>query len=63
MIYGSVLEAIGHTPLVGLDVGAPDGVDVYAKLEMQNLFAMKDRVARHCIRERKTQGHARRRRG
>jgi len=56
MIYGSVLDAIGHTPLIRLDVGAPDGVDVYAKLEMQNLFAMKDRVALNCIKEAKRRG-------
>jgi cysteine synthase A len=44
-----VIEAIGDTPLVRLRMPAPDGVQVFAKLEMQNLYAMKDRVARNII--------------
>ncbi|MCZ7476246.1 PLP-dependent cysteine synthase family protein [Micromonospora sp. WMMC273] len=44
-----VIDAIGHTPLVRLRLGESSGVAVYAKLEMQNLFAMKDRVARRII--------------
>ena len=46
MRHESVVDAIGHTPVVRLAVDAPEGVEVYAKLELQNLFAMKDRVAR-----------------
>ncbi|WP_416969918.1 pyridoxal-phosphate dependent enzyme [Streptomyces sp. 4F14] len=49
MIYGSMHEAIGRTPLVRLRLDAPSGVEVYAKLELANPFAMKDRVARHII--------------
>ncbi|MFF2013535.1 pyridoxal-phosphate dependent enzyme [Streptomyces sp. NPDC058195] len=49
MIYGSMYEAIGRTPLVRLRLDAPSGVEVYAKLELANPFAMKDRVARHII--------------
>ncbi len=45
----NLIDAIGGTPLVRLDVPAADGVRVYAKLEMHNLFAMKDRVARNII--------------
>src|ERR1700733_706056 len=41
-----MIDALGHTPLVRLELG---GATVYAKLEMQNLFAMKDRVARQAI--------------
>lgn len=49
MRYESVIDGIGHTPVVRLRVPAPPGVEVFAKLEMQNLFAMKDRVARQVI--------------
>jgi cysteine synthase A len=56
MIYESVLDAIGHTPLVRLSLDAPSGVEVYAKLEMQNLFAMKDRVARNIVLEARKSG-------
>ena len=49
MLFDSVIDAIGATPLVSLRVPAIDGVRVHAKLEMQNLFAMKDRVARQII--------------
>lgn len=56
MSYDSVLAAIGHTPLVRLALDVPDGVEVYAKLEMQNLFAMKDRVACNIITEAKRSG-------
>ncbi|MFD7900786.1 pyridoxal-phosphate dependent enzyme [Kitasatospora sp. NPDC059747] len=52
----SVIDGIGHTPAVRLRVDAPDGVEVFAKLEMQNLFAMKDRVARQVILEARRTG-------
>ncbi|KND33192.1 pyridoxal-phosphate dependent enzyme [Streptomyces acidiscabies] len=56
MIYGSMHEAIGRTPLVRLRLDAPSGVEVYAKLELANPFAMKDRVARHIILRARSQG-------
>jgi cysteine synthase A len=56
MRYESVVDAIGHTPVVRLCVGEPVGVEVYAKLELQNLFAMKDRVARRVITEARRSG-------
>jgi cysteine synthase A len=49
MRFDSVIDAIGHTPLIRLSIPAADSVEVYAKLELQNLFAMKDRVAKHAI--------------
>jgi S-sulfo-L-cysteine synthase (3-phospho-L-serine-dependent) len=49
VIFDSVIDVIGTTPLACLRVPAVAGVRVYAKLEMQNLFAMKDRVARQII--------------
>jgi cysteine synthase/biotin carboxylase len=54
--FNSVIDAIGHTPLVRLRVPAPDDVEVYAKLELQNLFAMKDRVAKQVVTEAKRSG-------
>ena len=55
MRYDSVVDAIGHTPLVRLRVDA-GGVEVYAKLELQNLFAMKDRVAKQVILDARASG-------
>jgi cysteine synthase A len=56
MRHESVLDAIGQTPLVRLRLPAAEGVEVYAKLEMQNLFAMKDRVARQVILDARRSG-------
>jgi cysteine synthase A len=56
MRFDSVVDAIGHTPLVRLQVPAPDGVEVYAKLELANLFAMKDRVAKQVILDARRTG-------
>jgi cysteine synthase len=47
--FDSVIDAIGHTPLVKLSFGSHVEADIYAKLEMQNLYGMKDRVARQAI--------------
>lgn len=56
MRYESIIDTIGHTPLVRLVMDAPEGVEVYAKLELQNLFAMKDRVARQVILDARRTG-------
>ncbi|MFG2713698.1 pyridoxal-phosphate dependent enzyme [Streptomyces goshikiensis] len=56
MLSQNVIDAIGHTPLVRLRLGAGRGVAVYAKLEMNNLFAMKDRVAKQIITEARGTG-------
>jgi cysteine synthase/biotin carboxylase len=56
MRHESVLDAIGQTPLVRLRLPATGGVEVYAKLELQNLFAMKDRVARQVILDARESG-------
>ncbi|MFI5557869.1 pyridoxal-phosphate dependent enzyme [Amycolatopsis japonica] len=55
MIFDDLVDAVGHTPLVRLRT-APADVTVLAKLELQNLFAMKDRVARQVIREARENG-------
>lgn len=49
MAHDSLIEAIGHTPLVRLRLPQGVGAQGYVKLESQNLFAMKDRVARQII--------------
>jgi S-sulfo-L-cysteine synthase (3-phospho-L-serine-dependent) len=49
MTYDNVLDAIGHTPLVRLRPATDSGAEIYAKMEMQNFFGMKDRVAKQAI--------------
>ncbi|MFI9123658.1 pyridoxal-phosphate dependent enzyme [Streptomyces bikiniensis] len=56
MLFTSMVDAIGHTPLVQLRHEAATGVGVYAKLELQNPFAMKDRVARNIILQARRTG-------
>ncbi|MBQ1114815.1 pyridoxal-phosphate dependent enzyme [Streptomyces anulatus] len=56
MRYESMIAAIGGTPLVRLRVPAAPTVQVYAKLELQNPFAMKDRVARNALLEARRVG-------
>src|SRR5829696_1254613 len=56
MRFDGVIDAIGQTPLVRLALPAPEGAAVYAKLEMQNLYAMKDRVAKQVILEARRTG-------
>lgn len=51
MRFDGILDAIGHTPLIRLRIGTAPEVEVYAKLELANLFGMKDRVARHAVLE------------
>lgn len=51
MRFDGILDAIGHTPLVRLRIGTAPEVEVYAKLELSNLYGMKDRVARHAVLE------------
>jgi S-sulfo-L-cysteine synthase (3-phospho-L-serine-dependent) len=52
MRFDDILEAIGHTPLVRLR--GPG--EAYAKLELQNLFAMKDRVAKQVLLDARRTG-------
>ncbi|MBV9452447.1 MAG: pyridoxal-phosphate dependent enzyme [Streptosporangiaceae bacterium] len=56
MLYESMTTVIGSTPLVRLRLDAPPGVEVFAKLELQNPFGMKDRVARNALLEAKRVG-------
>ncbi|MBO2535977.1 PLP-dependent cysteine synthase family protein [Rummeliibacillus suwonensis] len=45
----SIINAIGNTPLISLELDKESKASVYAKLEMQNPFGMKDRVAKTII--------------
>ncbi|MCM4083108.1 pyridoxal-phosphate dependent enzyme [Paractinoplanes hotanensis] len=55
MRFDSVLDAIGHTPLVRLRTGRAEA-HLHAKLELQNLFAMKDRVAKRVVLQARAAG-------
>lgn len=45
-LYGSILETVGNTPTVRVDKLAPEGVELYVKLEAFNpLGSVKDRLA------------------
>jgi S-sulfo-L-cysteine synthase (3-phospho-L-serine-dependent) len=59
MIYSDVLSAIGHTPLLRLSSTPDSGPEVFAKLELQNFFGMKDRVAKQVIGHAKSTGELR----
>ena len=46
MIYDSILDTIGDTPVIRLNKMAPDGVEMYVKVESFNPMAsVKDRLA------------------
>lgn len=57
MIYDSILDTIGNTPVVKLNNIAPDNVTVYVKLEMFNpLSSVKDRLAHAIIKDAEDKG-------
>ena len=44
--YSSILETVGHTPVVRINRLAPEGIDLYVKIEAFNpLGSVKDRLA------------------
>ena len=44
--FQSILETVGHTPVVRINRLAPDGVNLYVKIEAFNpLGSVKDRLA------------------
>jgi cysteine synthase A len=58
--YDSVLDAIGNTPLVRLSQLAPEGVNLYAKVESMNpMGSVKDRMARAVIEAAERSGQLR----
>ncbi len=57
MIYNSILDTIGRTPVVRLNQIAPDGVDMYVKVESFNPMAsVKDRLAFAIINDAENRG-------
>ena len=58
MLYGNIIEAIGHTPLVELPRLSPSpAVRLYAKLEGANpTGSVKDRIARQMVHEAEREG-------
>ncbi len=57
MIYNSILETIGHTPVVKINRLAPTHVDMYVKIEFFNpLSSVKDRLAHAIIQDAESRG-------
>jgi cysteine synthase A len=57
MIYDSILDTIGHTPVVKLHRVAPEHVTVYVKIEAFNpLGSVKDRLALAIINDAENKG-------
>lgn len=57
MIYDSILDTIGSTPVVRLNHIAPDNADIYVKIEAFNPMAsVKDRLAYAIIRDAEDRG-------
>jgi cysteine synthase A len=58
--YENILDTIGHTPLVRLNRLAPEGVNVYVKVESFNpMGSVKDRMARAVIEAAERSGELR----
>ncbi|MEE2683729.1 MAG: cysteine synthase A [Pseudomonadota bacterium] len=57
MIYESVLQTIGNTPVVKLSKTSPEGIDIFVKLESFNpLSSVKDRLAFAIIDDAEKKG-------
>jgi len=57
MIYNSILETIGNTPVVRINRMAPDHVDLYVKVESFNPMAsVKDRLAFAIVNDAEKKG-------
>jgi cysteine synthase A len=57
MIYDSILDTIGNTPVVRLNRIAPDGVEMFVKVEAFNpLGSVKDRLAFAIVNDAEQRG-------
>ena len=57
MIYNNILETIGSTPVIRINRMAPDGIDMYVKVEAFNPMAsVKDRLAIGIIEDAERKG-------
>ena len=55
--YDNILDTIGNTPLVRLNKLAPEGVNLYVKVEAFNpMGSVKDRMAREVIEQAERAG-------
>ncbi len=55
--FASILEAVGNTPVVKINRLAPDGIDLYVKVEAFNpLGSVKDRLALGIIEDAEKRG-------
>ena len=56
-IYNNVRETIGNTPIIKINKLAPDGVNIYVKVESFNPMAsVKDRLALGVIEDAEKRG-------
>lgn len=57
MLFDDIVQAVGHTPLVGLPRLSPPGYQLYLKLEGHNpTGSVKDRVAKYLIERAEKNG-------
>ena len=57
MIYESILDTIGRTPIVRLNKMAPNGITMYVKVEAFNPMAsVKDRLAFAIVNDAEQRG-------
>ena len=57
MIYNNILETIGHTPIIRIQRLAPEGVEMYVKVEAFNpMGSVKDRLALGIILDAENKG-------
>jgi cysteine synthase A len=57
MIYNNILETIGNTPVIKIQKLAPDGVEIYVKVEAFNpMGSVKDRLALGIILDAEKRG-------
>jgi len=57
VIYNNILETIGNTPVVRINTLAPDGIEMYVKVESFNPMAsVKDRLAIGIIEDAERRG-------
>ena len=56
-LFDNILETVGNTPIVRLNKLAPDGVNVYVKIESFNpMGSVKDRLALGVIEDAEAAG-------
>ena len=57
MIYDNILETIGNTPVIRINKLAPEGVEMYVKVEAFNpMGSVKDRLALGIILDAEKRG-------